>query len=85
MNFQKPELIAGLSDQHRQLFCWTEAVFAGLGHRSGGLFRRLIYIRTALEGIWNMEMNEYGNDYGNEDLLSALTSHEALRHIDSLH
>ena len=41
VNFQKPELIAGLSDQHRQFFCWTDAVFAGLGHRSGGLFRRL--------------------------------------------
>ena len=41
VNFQKPEPIAGLSDQHRQFFCWTDAVFAGLGHRSGGLFRRL--------------------------------------------
>ena len=41
MNFQKLELIAGLSDQHRQLFCWTDSVFAGLGHRSSGLFRRL--------------------------------------------
>ena len=40
-NFQKPEPIAGLLDQHRQLLCWTDAVFAGLGHRSGGLIRRL--------------------------------------------
>ena len=40
-NFQNTELIAGLSDQQRQLFCWTDAVFAGLGHRSTRLFRRL--------------------------------------------
>ena len=39
--FPKPELIASLSDQHRQVFCWTDAVFAGLGHRSTRLFRRL--------------------------------------------
>ena len=39
--FQKPELIAGLLDQLRQPFSWTDAVFAGLGHRSGGLFWRL--------------------------------------------
>ena len=38
---KKTEVIAGLSDQHGQLFCWTDAVFAGLGHRSGRLFRRL--------------------------------------------
>ena len=43
-NFQKPELIAGLSDQLRQPFCWTDAVFAGLGHRSSGLFRRLVFM-----------------------------------------
>ena len=41
VNFQNTELIAGLSDQQRQLFCWTGAVFAGLGHRSTRLFRRL--------------------------------------------
>ena len=41
VNFQNTELIAGLSDQQRQLFCWTDAVFAGLGHRSTRLFRRL--------------------------------------------
>ena len=36
-NFPKPELIAGLSDHHRQLFCRTDAVFAGLGHWSSRL------------------------------------------------
>ena len=44
-NFQNTELIAVLSDQQRQLFCWTDAradaVFAGLGHRSTRLFLRL--------------------------------------------
>ena len=41
VNFRKLELIGGLSDQHRQLLCWTDAVFASLGLRSSGLFRRL--------------------------------------------
>ena len=41
VNFRKLELIGGLSDQQRQLLCWTDAVFASLGLRSSGLFRRL--------------------------------------------
>ena len=41
-NTHDTELIAGLSDQQRWLFCWTDAVFGGLGHRSTRLFRRLI-------------------------------------------
>ena len=42
-HLKKTELIAGLSDQHKQFFCWTDAVFADLGHRwrSGRLFRRI--------------------------------------------
>ena len=40
-NFWNTELIAGLSDQQRQLFCWTDVVFGGLGHRSTRLFQRL--------------------------------------------
>ena len=52
---RKTELIAGLSDHHRQVFCWTDAVFVVLGHRSTRLFRRLIswlndgYIHTCRE------------------------------------
>ena len=47
----KTELIAGLSDHHRQVFCWTDAVFAGLGHWSTRLFRRLLlwYISVKFE------------------------------------
>ena len=40
-NFRKLELIGGLSDQQRQLLCRTDTVFASLGLRSSGLFRRL--------------------------------------------
>ena len=47
VNFRKLELIGGLSDQHRQLLCWTDAVFASLGLRSSGLFRRLDASRAA--------------------------------------
>ena len=40
-NFRKLEFIGRLSDQQRQLLCRTDTVFASLGLRSSGLFRRL--------------------------------------------
>ena len=43
-NFQKLELIASLSDQHKQLFCRTDTVFASLGCWSSKLFQRLMYV-----------------------------------------
>ena len=45
-NFRKLELIGGLSDQQRQLLCRTDTVFASLGLRSSGLFRRLIWVQV---------------------------------------
>ena len=43
MGISELELIGGLSDQHRQLLCRTDAAFASLGLRSSGLFRRLTH------------------------------------------
>ena len=40
-NLKKPRTNCCLSDHHRQLFCQTDAVFAGLGQWSSRLFRRL--------------------------------------------
>ena len=55
-NTHDTELIAGLSDQQRWLFCWTDAVFGVLGHRSTRLFRRLSpYSEWSLSSVpWNL-------------------------------
>ena len=70
-NFQKTELIAGLSDQHRLLFCRTDALFAGLGRQSIRLFQRLMHM-TGFGGMGANSLHKRQDPYisCNNSLLS---------------